>query len=748
MKILRQLFLVALAGVCSLPVPLSPELLIVKKTAEGFGPLDDSDVVNSTIIANILLKYQWPMCIAAELTEEEQNELLSSGQPCAEEFSIQKKIREHLKDNSYYVVFIPTTIYELFCMAQVFDVKDRLNPFQAQAEDTIGEFERDEKHWSDLRKILNKDEIAPVIRKQMFDIYKEINKTFFDGREKNASFYINNALAAELFSKYPLLKNSVNDLDFSLTIQSHANEFAQYLTDRILRAHKPFNRNPIYWRIGRGAFSLMNEEMGRLIASLKTEHQTNILAKIIALEYEARKQNKALLLRGTSLEEFQISLGKDPKKAALLGSTLMKQESEFDEHTYERHDIPFETAYLEKKNEPYSISFGNSPFAGAMRDTTACAYYFLGGSRVYSGAKDLPHTAGYALLIDKKSYIQDQCGNLFFIPPLAPIAALFQHSELFHPRTKAAVSLKEKDKVISVRGLFGWYIKDPTGAIVITRDPLRHAALFSEFLAANAQIISRGALTAEEKKHMKEAHIKAAKFYKAAKKVLRALQKAARKKRHKRSPEAEKKAAAQRITPEEALKKFVKALNEKQFGVAASLVALLDTKKATIRERPLILYVVKCDIPIPEKNTLIKSLIDKEADITDWHLLAEAIEQANPELIELFLIKRASPNPDTTIGSVLSRAQDKLRRAKSELEYIQEDLKDPKSPYYADAQTAKPGIEKMVRNAQAVVDILIKAGAHLTAEEKERNRVQKARDLQSDQKEAARKQWTEYKPEK
>ena len=679
------------------------------------------------------------------LPEKEQNELLSSGQPCAEEFFIQKEINEQLKGNSYYVVFIPTTIYELFCITQVFEAKDQFNPFQAQAEDTLGESKRDEKHWSDLRKILNSDETAPVIRKQMFDIYAEINKTFFWGRAKNASFYINNSLAAELFSKYPLLKNSVNDLHFSSTIQSHANEFAQSLTERILRAHKPFNDNPIYWRIGRGAFSLMNEEMGRLVASLKTEPQTNILAKIIALEYEARRQNKALLLRGTSLEEFQISLGKNPKNAALLGSTLMKQECEFDEHTHERHDIPFETAYLEKKNEPYSISFGNSPFAGAMRDTTACAYYFLGGSRVYSEAKGLPRTAGYALLIDKKSYIQDQCGNLFFIPPLASIAALFQHSELFHPRTKAAVSLKEKDKVISIRGLFGWYIKDPTGAIVITRDPLRHAALFSEFLAANAQIISRGALTAEEKKHMKEAHIKAAKFYKAAQKGLRALQRAAKKKRHKRSPEAEKKAAAQRITPEKALIQFAKALNEKQFEVATSLIELLNAKEATIRDRPLILYVLKCNIPVPEKNALIKSLIDKGADIKDWHLLTEAIEQTNPKLIELFLIKRANPNPDTTIGSVLSRAQDKLRRAKSELEYIQEDLKDPKSPYYAEAQVKKPRIEEMVRNAQAVVALLIKEGAHLTPEEQEWDRQKKALDLQRDQKEAARKQWAEKK---
>ncbi|MFA6263274.1 MAG: hypothetical protein WCW33_01890 [Candidatus Babeliales bacterium] len=70
MKISIRLFLITLLSLCSLQSPLSSELLIVKKTAEGFVPLDASDLKNSDAIAAILLTYQWPMCIASEFARE------------------------------------------------------------------------------------------------------------------------------------------------------------------------------------------------------------------------------------------------------------------------------------------------------------------------------------------------------------------------------------------------------------------------------------------------------------------------------------------------------------------------------------------------------------------------------------------------------------------------------------------------------------------------------------------------------
>src|SRR5579872_6730892 len=102
-------FLVALCQ------PLYAELLVVKKDAAGMiAALDNADEARYLAAMNILMKYQWPMCTISQLTEDEQKELLSPGVPAAEENFIRKKIKA--LDQNLDVVFVPTTIYELFCL--------------------------------------------------------------------------------------------------------------------------------------------------------------------------------------------------------------------------------------------------------------------------------------------------------------------------------------------------------------------------------------------------------------------------------------------------------------------------------------------------------------------------------------------------------------------------------------------------------------------------------------------------------
>jgi len=56
------------------------ELLIIKQDENGFAPLEDEDIDESDkIITDIVLKYQWPMCITSSLTKQEIDLLLTSG---------------------------------------------------------------------------------------------------------------------------------------------------------------------------------------------------------------------------------------------------------------------------------------------------------------------------------------------------------------------------------------------------------------------------------------------------------------------------------------------------------------------------------------------------------------------------------------------------------------------------------------------------------------------------------------------
>ena len=92
---------------------LDATLLVVKKENNSFVLLDSRDDSNKQLIADIFLKYEWPMIITnSSLTEDEKNELLTSDQEYAEEKFIRKQLKKI--DAKYDVIFIPTSLYELF----------------------------------------------------------------------------------------------------------------------------------------------------------------------------------------------------------------------------------------------------------------------------------------------------------------------------------------------------------------------------------------------------------------------------------------------------------------------------------------------------------------------------------------------------------------------------------------------------------------------------------------------------------
>jgi hypothetical protein len=319
-----------------------------------------------------------------------------------------------------------------------------------------------------------------------------------------------------LFKQYPALKNSTDTAMLADAIKNLSEELTLLFTKELTSL---INELSAARAQSKKKFIFIESACSRQLAKkLTTEWGNNIIAKAIDLEYEARTRNKALLWRGTSYEKFQVGIGESNKKI-LAGSTLRIDE---------KRDNSIEKAYGQKEIAPYSISFGNSLLGGALRDCGACAYHYL------VKEEELMLPTGYALLVDKNAYFQHQNQNLFFIPALGTLAAFFEAGEYFHPRTKAAIFKKKAKTKIFINGLQEG-IQDPTGVILITRDPLKHAALFSEFLAENGRFIQKGdesTFSDEEKKFAKnvaDSQKKASEFYKNIRNLdtkIRPLQKA------------------------------------------------------------------------------------------------------------------------------------------------------------------------------------------------------------------------------
>ena len=511
---------------------LYAELLIVKKTETGFESLgvEDAEKIQKDL-AEVLLNYQWPMCIGSPLTASEQTELLSPGKPRAEELFIEKKLREKTGDNSLGVVFIPTALYELFVVAEIFKTRGMSNGLQKATIDFIdGTIKRpyqEAMYDINLESIINSKDSAVNIRKNISLVYDRSNALFYK-REggKSAHSYINAQLGFDLLSRYPELKEAENASLLSDAFEKRAAEELAFLITTVRSFYRAGNPEALYLP---GLYLLSNGTQGfanQLAQCLPQEASNKLIAKTIALEYEARELNKGILLRGTSFQEFQVGgIAKDAKKKKLAGNTLHSDEtiSERNKESgyYKERSMSFEEAYKTKSNNLYSISFGNSLFAGCLKDWTACAYNFLNGGRVEGRVEQsMFKAAGYALFIDKKEYVLTNNANLFFISSLSPLAALLQEGEYFHSRAKTAIA-KKTPRGDLIKGLHDGILTDPTGVLLIIRDPLKHAALFSQFLVDNGRIIQTGNesdLSPEERKFVddvKSAHVEASKFYKA-----------------------------------------------------------------------------------------------------------------------------------------------------------------------------------------------------------------------------------------
>jgi len=227
MKTLARLVLITIT-LCTINFTARPELLIVKKIESSepngpaqLAPLDNEDVARSgKIISDILLKCQWPMCIMSQLTQKEQDELLSPNLPYAEERFIENKLRtaNNGELDHFRVIFIPTALYELFSIPQA--LKEEITTSDA-LQKIIKQKALAFYNYTgriNIESTLSQEVKSNQIREKVYNIYKRVNSLFFS--EPNFIFLtINNNLAKYLFDNYPDLKKNLDSFQISEMIK-------------------------------------------------------------------------------------------------------------------------------------------------------------------------------------------------------------------------------------------------------------------------------------------------------------------------------------------------------------------------------------------------------------------------------------------------------------------------------------------------------------------------------------------------
>lgn len=443
---------------------LDAQLLVVKKANNRFAPLDADDERNKAAIAKLFTNYQWPMVIMNEkLSRAEQDALLTAGIPNAEEDFFRAKVKKI--HPSYDIIFIPTSLYELYVATQhdkQIPIEQGGNPLTTAGRGSIN-VDNVIRSWD-----TNPPKSLKQAYKEVYGIFAAVNALFYP----DVFMFINNGLAETLFNAMPELRRMDDATTLSNYLQALANNFAATLINGL--GSMNYLSGPIKAEVPYKADSIATD---------------SIIAKVIALEYEARAMNKGLLLRGSS--PIKLAAEKEEKEQIdIIGSALSHRAGGMGgyvsyEPTTSTSVSSIATAYKTKSVGQHSVSLANSLFAGFVYDIGACAFSYLNKLGV-----------GYGLFINKRYYYRNQFMgpakslDLFYIAPLCDLAAFLGQGGLFHSRTKVA---KNKwDERILIDPFLVSPSTDPFGVVTTVRDPLINARLFSAYLAKNMAIIKKG----------------------------------------------------------------------------------------------------------------------------------------------------------------------------------------------------------------------------------------------------------------
>jgi len=502
------------------------ELLIVKRNPQGaIVALDDNDEKTYNVITLLLQRFQWPMCIISSLPEAEKKELYSPGIPAAEEIFIRKKVQRVNPD--FDVLFVPTTIYELFCIRYMLsNFTLTQNPSGASLSqpassdiamlESLNLLQKTYLYCQEagLYNTLQGQVVAAAAKgplEQVLNSYRPVNQMFVQPdfsqapavfskmlpQSPSLAFYINQQIAKIIFTSY--VGTAHKSIDTAAEIlQKRALAIA---AQEITTALQSINKNK--WNLGVDGLHLERELQG---TALK---ESGIVKKMIDLEYSLRNQNKAFILRATGGVKQYVRLAdnNDPRSVGLLlDNPLFFQKNQARTMLTPAEMFAY---YKSDKLLRYSISFGNSLFAGSILDANACACSYIADSDLV-----------YALSIDKYAYLaaptkaksaMNRCDKLFFISPLSTLGSFLGGGEFFHSRGTTVATIKD-DTVI---GLAISNFVDRAQMLIIERDALRHASLFASYMAKNAVILKIDEKLGTSDKVIQEMHRAASALYQA-----------------------------------------------------------------------------------------------------------------------------------------------------------------------------------------------------------------------------------------
>jgi hypothetical protein len=403
--------------------------------------LDDTDRANFQKLEKILLKYQWPTCLAylPELSIQEKKHLFAPIKG-AEEILIQKNINalfekkgpDYITDikpqgATYKAMFVPNLFFE------------SLDLFRKKSQEK-----------------LPKKNIE-LTQKSQWDnkLYDKIIQKFMDTNEEKS-----------------FLKNC-QDLNFNLLRLMDFFSVNHYIIDHILtRQLMPNSLDNIIKLFSSAQW-----------CSMQQYHSPDLYLNTLEIEYQANQSNDALLYRATEGCTRTIGIQDIEEGVAtildstLVASTLVKCQTQNNMVAFQplKNWQELTSAYKTKELAPRSISYSHSLLTALESDASACTYW-LAASKIF-----------YILRIDKKQFVENACNNIFDLPSVMPSINNVS-GEFFHPRT--AIPTKNPVTLLNLRvhGSIFKFSQFPN-TLRVDRDPLIHEAIVADFLADNSQLV-------------------------------------------------------------------------------------------------------------------------------------------------------------------------------------------------------------------------------------------------------------------
>ena len=359
-------------------------------------------------IYSIIINYKWPTNYYNFIKDNEKfSEFILYGkEEAAEEKAIRAAIKMDPEISGCDIAFIPDIVYETGFMIPYFEGKNKkankeiisiiFNTTQRKIKTIDGIIDRSLLSlYSNMHKN-NKN--SKTIKEIKNDLYKPTIEWFFN---RNIQPYV-------LESAVGINKKIYDALRTAGYKKNKPDEISKYFYEQIIKIRD--TKVQVEW-IKNTKESLVSKDLG-----------TNLILKLVFLETEAHKENKALIFRATSGDLTTRFLSVEDYKRIQEMSDVDKQKNI--QSILTKKDIKVDDSI---NMIPSSLSYGNSMTAGTASRTG-------GDVIVYAEL----HGSAYALTIDKSRFFDinnARIRNLFWIPPLGTITSYYGVDDLFHPRT-------------------------------------------------------------------------------------------------------------------------------------------------------------------------------------------------------------------------------------------------------------------------------------------------------------------------